>query len=199
MIIDSLHRLDQYLTLFINSLHSVPSDMFWMFVSEKTTWYPLYLILLCFLFVRLGWKRALPVIVGAALVVLASDQVTVYFKDVVVRRLRPLYDTWMLQNGLHWLEARTKSMFGFFSGHSANSFAIVIYLVTCFRMDKNHTYKALAFWGYVWAALLAISRIMVGKHYFGDVLVGCATGLLIGWLIARLVCAMCERYIIQEK
>ena len=34
--------------------------------------------------------------------------------------------------------------------------------------------------------MVAVSRIFVGKHYLGDVIVGILVGSLAGWLFARL-------------
>jgi undecaprenyl-diphosphatase len=36
---------------------------------------------------------------------------------------------------------------------------------------------------FTWAALVAISRIFVGKHYLGDVIVGTLVGLIIGYTL----------------
>ena len=34
--------------------------------------------------------------------------------------------------------------------------------------------------------MVAVSRIFVGKHYLGDVIVGILVGSLTGWIFARL-------------
>jgi undecaprenyl-diphosphatase len=40
---------------------------------------------------------------------------------------------------------------------------------------------------FVWAAIVAFSRIMVGVHYPGDIVVGSLVGLFFGWLIFKLL------------
>ena len=35
-----------------------------------------------------------------------------------------------------------------------------------------------------WAALVAVSRVMLAAHYVGDILVGCAVGLALGFALA---------------
>ena len=39
-----------------------------------------------------------------------------------------------------------------------------------------------------------MSRVFVGKHFFGDVLVGFAVGLLAGWLLAQLARLIIRRF-----
>ena len=39
---------------------------------------------------------------------------------------------------------------------------------------------------FVWATLVAYSRIYMGVHYPGDVVVGAVVGVLIGMLISRI-------------
>ena len=59
-------------------------------------------------------------------------------------------------------------------------------------MDKKHNYTLLGVLLSIWALLVSISRVFVGKHFLGDVLtgilVGIAFGLLCGFL-CRLICS----------
>ena len=34
-----------------------------------------------------------------------------------------------------------------------------------------------------WVLLVGLSRVFVGKHFLGDVIVGLAAGVLTGWLV----------------
>ena len=52
----ALEQADKTATLAINSLNSPATDIIWQTFSDKEIWYPLYFIVLVFLFVRLGWK-----------------------------------------------------------------------------------------------------------------------------------------------
>ena len=38
----------------------------------------------------------------------------------------------------------------------------------------------------IWAFLVSLSRIFLGRHFFGDILAGAAVGLLLGYLFALL-------------
>jgi undecaprenyl-diphosphatase len=47
---------------------------------------------------------------------------------------------------------------------------------------------------FFWAFMVAVSRIFVGKHYLGDVIVGLLIGSLAGWLFARLAGWLCKKF-----
>ena len=178
---DILHGWDQSLTLFINSLHHPFTDPAMVFLSDRATWFPFYAVTAFFLVWRLGWKKGLVAIACIALCLLACDQTSNLLKYSVAR-LRPCYSDRMLLNGLHVLESRG-SLFGFFSAHASNAFGFAAGTTTCFRYDTTHTYKGYIKCVYIWAALVSISRMFVGKHYFGDILVGAMIGSLWGWLL----------------
>ena len=94
--------------------------------------------------------------------------------------------------GLYMLETGG-GLYGFFSGHAANSFGFAVCSTMGFRNDKRLKYRGYAAWIFFWAFMVSISRIFVGKHYFGDVLVGAIFGTLFG-----LLCAWLARFAIRE-
>jgi undecaprenyl-diphosphatase len=182
MISDTLQALDERITLAINSLHFEAGDHFWQFFSSAEVWFPLYAAVLFVMVRRLGWKKGLMAVLAMVLTVLACDQ----FADLVknsVCRLRPCYNSDMVTAGLHMLEARG-GYYGFFSGHAANAFGFAAASSICFDADKNHRYDVYQWFIFIWAALVGLSRIFAGKHYFGDVLVGALVGLVFGCAIA---------------
>ena len=46
----------------------------------------------------------------------------------------------------------------------------------------------------VWAALVSLSRVFLGRHFLGDILVGAAVGLLLGYLFALIYRRCTARY-----
>ena len=62
-----IHELDQQVTLAMNSWHSGITDPIMQFFSNIPIWIPMYVIVAVFLFVRLGWKKAIVVTVSVAL------------------------------------------------------------------------------------------------------------------------------------
>ena len=177
-----MERIDKIATLFLNSLNSAVTDPVWQFFSNRWVWAPLYIAVLVLLFVRLGWKRALIVTLSIILTILACDQFANLIKNWACR-LRPSHDEWMLSNGLHLLE-KPGSLYGFFSAHAANAFGFATASLLGLRNDKTTHYNVYAWLIYLWAALVSLSRIFVGKHFLGDVLTGTVVGLLFGFLLA---------------
>ncbi len=183
-IIDSIHRLDQEITLFINCLDTAWTDQFWLFMSDKLVWAPAYLLCILFLRYHLGWKKAAIIVCTALLGFLICDQFSNFSKNAV-GRLRPNYSSEMILNGLSVLEKRA-GKFGFFSAHAANSFSLAVCLTMGFRNDSRQSYRVFAAGAITWASLVSLSRIFVGKHYLGDVLVGIAVGIAVGYAMGRL-------------
>ena len=70
--------------------------------------------------------------------------------------------------------------FGFFSGHAANSFAVVTLLFLAAQGQIANKFRYLF---YLIPTVIIYSRIYLGVHYPSDVLVGALWGILIGWLI----------------
>lgn len=180
--IQQLHFWDRELTLAINSFHSPVTDYIWLFFSNKQIWFLMYALVAFFLFKRLGWRRALLWLVALVLMIVCCDQGSNFIKDLVAR-WRPCKDPYMLENGLWVLEGGGK--YGFYSSHAANSLAFAVGSVMAFRSDGSRC-TPYAVWIYCWALLVGISRIFVGKHFFGDVLVGFIVGAVFAWLIGKL-------------
>ena len=186
-----IHRFDQEITLCINSMHTEFTDVIMKVFSNIQVWIPMYVIVVVFLFMRLGWKKALIVTASVALAFGMCDQFSNFIKDTV-GRVRPCNDDFMLQNGIWLLENPSRS-FGFFSAHAANSFSFAVSSFIGFRNDKRLKYRGYAAWIFFWASLVSVSRIFVGKHYFGDVLTGIIVGVLIGLFTAWLARAVIRK------
>lgn len=184
-------QADKAATLWINSLHTPFTDSVWIFLSDKWTWLVLYTFCIFFLFIRLGWKKALIALVALGLTILCCDQGGNLFKNWICRP-RPSHDPWMLANGLY-LPADTGSLYGFFSSHASNSFGFAAASLGIFRSDERHSYRAYGWVVMIWAFLVSLSRIFLGRHFLGDILAGAAAGLLIGWLFSLLYRRLADR------
>ena len=191
---DRLIGIDQDITLWINSFHSAWSDPVWMFFSDVRIWFPAYGIIMVMMVYRLGWKKGLIVILSCILTVVLTDQISYHIKEGL-DRLRPYYTTEMLQRGLHWPLNRS-SYFGFFSGHASNAFGFAICSFLGFRLnDRTSRYRVYGYGIFLWAILVALSRVMMAAHYFGDVTVGMFFGLAVGLLTAGIAHAVIQRWV----
>lgn len=185
----NIHHLDQQITLAINSWNSALTDPFWAFMSMKLVWVPLYAAILALIIWKLGWKR------GGILIlcILATFGLCDQFSNVIkyaVARIRPLNDEYMISHGLHVLERG--GGFSFFSAHAANSFGLAACSWSGLKKglsgSSNPTDTKIVKWYgwfmFSWASLVGISRIFVGKHYLGDVIVGTLVGLTFGLIMS---------------
>ena len=197
MIPDSLEALDRRITLVLNSLHFEAGDHFWQFFSSIEIWYPMYAAVLFVVVRRLGWKKGLTMTLAMALTVLACDQLAGLVKDTVCR-MRPCYDSFMITRGLHVLEARG-GYYGFFSGHASNAFGFITCTWLGLRNDRTAKYRGFAAAGYLWAVLVSLSRVMVGKHFFGDILIGTVFGILTGYLFGLGASYLIRRFATAEE
>jgi undecaprenyl-diphosphatase len=177
--LDTLLKWDTQLFLLLNGLHSPFCDPIMVFASGKLTWLPLYLLLIYFLARKQGWKT-IWWLIAIALVIVATDQISVGLFKNVFHRLRPCH-TPELQGLIH-LVGKCGGQFGFVSSHAANTFGVAAFLSILFN-NRWATYSLL-----FWAAFVSYSRIYLGVHFPGDVLCGAILGAGIGisiWLLAN--------------
>ena len=192
MSIFSIREIDENVTLAVNGLHTALSDQFWHFMSDKKVWIPFYLILVAMLLHRLGWKKTLLAVLCTGLTILACDQTAELFK-YSVGRLRPCYNLSMVEGGLRILEGRGH-LFGFFSAHAADSFGVAACLGGCMLMKaKGKGRLPLVAMLFIWALMVSVSRVFLGKHFVGDVLTGAVTGMAYGFLMSRIAIFISNR------
>ena len=184
----TIHHLDQQVTLIINSWHTPLTDPVWAFISMIPVWIPMYVAIVALLIWRLGWKKGLIMTLAALATFGFCDQSSNIVKDLV-GRVRPAFDEFMLANGVNILEHGGRS-FSFFSAHAANAFGMAVCTIIGLKLDTrlfpagqkpNPWGRAYVIWILVWASLVAISRIFVARHYLGDVIVGTIVGILAGY------------------
>ena len=194
---NEVHKADQLLTLEINSWDSFITDPIWQFFSDKLVWVPMYAAIIALLVWKLGWKRGLIVLAGALLTFGFCDQVSNIVKHAV-GRIRPLNDEFMIANGLNVLEKG--GGYSFFSAHAANTFGLAFSTFVGMKRCLSNEgammpkwLKAYGGWMFFWAFMVSVSRVFVGRHYLGDVLVGILVGSLAGYAFARLAALIARK------
>ena len=173
---DALISFDHALTLGINQAHSPAGDSLMTLISEKTTWIPLYLGLLFLIQKIFGWKRSLLIVVFIVLNVVLTDQISVLFKETLMR-FRPCHHPG-LKDLLHLADG-CGGKFGFVSSHAANTMGLAV-LVSLILKNRAITVSMLAF-----ALVNGYSRIYLGKHFVFDVIGGFLLGALIAFGVYR--------------
>lgn len=163
---------DRELFVYLNSLGTENWDAFWLGVTDKYTWLPLYIILLVLIFWYYGWKKTLVVLLIVALLVAFTDQFVNLIKNTT-ERLRPNNDP-SLQELIRIL--KKSGGYSFVSGHATNSFAVSTFMIATLRNYFKPIYLLL-----IWPILFAYSRIYVGVHFPIDIFSGMLLGILIGF------------------
>ncbi|WPP52602.1 phosphatase PAP2 family protein [Catalinimonas niigatensis] len=176
--LEKLEELDQQLFLFLNSLHSEWLDVLMYWITYKYTWYPVYVLLIILVVSRYRWKGAL-IMLSVVISVGLADQLTSGFMKPYFGRLRPCHDPDI--GHLINVVAGCGGRFGFASSHASTTFALATSLWLLLK-DWSSWFA----WGFLWAAIVAYSRIHVGVHYPSDILVGALGGIVVGWITVQL-------------
>jgi undecaprenyl-diphosphatase len=168
---DSLSKLDQQASIFLNHLGAPWLDPLMIVWSSKWIWLPMYGLLLIYLFRLAGGKKIWLLLLSLVLLILLADQTASGIFKPLFERLRPCHEPEMLSQ--FRVPDGCGSRFGFASSHSANTMAIAVFFALIPGLcKKSKIWMGLLFW----AILSGWSRIYLGMHYLGDVIGGFAIG-----------------------
>jgi len=179
--LETFQYLDTQLFLFLNGLHNGFWDFVMYWLSNIFIWIPLYIYLL-YLIYKHYKKNFLLILLAFVLLVSASDLISVHLFKNVFMRLRPCHNP-ELEGLVHLVKGHCGGQYGFISSHATNHFAIA----TFFSFLLGHRIKYFSPLIFIWAAVIAYSRIYLGVHYPGDVIAGAIAGSLIGFTIWHLL------------
>jgi undecaprenyl-diphosphatase len=171
--LETIKSIDESLFIFLNAHHNSFFDpLMWLF-SEKFYWVPLYVWFLWLLYKHYP-KHFWTVLISIALMIAVSDQLCNVVKNNVMR-LRPSQEP-SLYSLVHIINNYRGGMYGFYSSHASNAFALAFFMITVFRGNWKYILPA----SLIYAILTAYSRVYLGVHYPGDVLTGAIIGSLLG-------------------
>lgn len=166
-----LLETDREWMLYLNHHHTPWLDPIAYWITKTWVWFPLF-ILLALLSIKTFKKETWMVFVAIVFVIVFADQVTTSLMKPFFARLRPSNDP-TLADLVHIVNEYRGGRFGFASGHAANTFGTSFFFFFIFR--DRYKWISLLF---VWAALMSYTRIYLGVHYPGDIIVGMLVGLL---------------------
>ncbi|MEN7546726.1 phosphatase PAP2 family protein [Rapidithrix thailandica] len=195
--LESLDKLDKEIFLFFNSLHADWLDPIMWAITESGTWIPFYVLIIAFLVYKFRWNTIF-ILMAIGLTITLADQFASGFCKPFFERLRPSHSP-ELEGLVHLIQDKNGNYykggsFGFISSHSANTFGLASFLFCLFR--KRVAYISLMF---LWAAIVSYSRIYVGVHYPGDLMVGALTGILWGFLSFKLLMFLWNKFAPQKS
>lgn len=177
--IEELLEWDKRALIFLNGLHTQGLDPVMLTITKTFFWTPLYLFFI-FLIFKTWKKEGWMFLLGAIVTIVLSDQITSSLMKPFFERLRPSHDP-TIQNLLHLVNDYRGSLYGFASSHAANTFGIAMFMWLAFRGIYRWIFLV-----FIWAALMTYTRIYLGVHFPGDILVGALVGMISGWLGFRI-------------
>lgn len=148
---------------------------------EKTTWIPLYLLLVVLLLREYGWQRTLYVFLVVGVAIAIADQLAASVLKPLIGRLRPCANPDIADQAR--ILVSCGGQYSFPSNHATNHFALAHVLSLTWLADKARGYRLAI---YCWAASIALAQVYVGKHFPADILFGGLLGLSIAWLVVWL-------------
>ena len=174
---DKLKSLDIDLLIFLNNLGSEQFDFLWLIITNKYTWIPLYIFLIYLHLnsIRSKIRSIFLFFFVIGLLILFTDQssnLSKHFFEI----LRPCNDEFV--SGLiRVVKTGCGGLYGFFSAHAANSFAIATFFY--FILNK---YNRIGKFLFIWATVVSYSRVYCGVHFPSDIVIGGAYGLIAGYM-----------------
>lgn len=155
-------------------------DVILPLARTKTTWIPLYFILLFYLYKNYP-KEYWKIILATIVLVIIGDTLCARLLKPLFERARPCQvyelESWFSSFGL------CSSTFSFPSCHAVNHSIIAVFNLPYFK----NTYKFLLV---LWVLLIGFSQIYIGVHYpsdiFGGIIIGSLIGLLGRWGYKRM-------------
>ncbi len=164
----SLRELDQQFFLWLNWLHADWLDPIMLFITKRNPWIPLYALILFLVIRKLKWQSWSMILAFALLITLADQAASSFFKPFF-ERLRPCHEP-AIQDLVHMVKG-CGGQYGFASSHASNTFALAFFLWFIYR--NNYAKIMIG-----WAVVVSYSRIYVGVHYPGDIIMGAILGII---------------------
>ena len=116
--IDKLIGWDKELFLWLNGFHADWLDPIMLFITERNSWIPLYLVIIALIIWKLKW-RSIPLLLGFGLLILIADQLASGFFKPYFGRLRPCHEPGF-QELVHMIKG-CGGKYGFASSHASNT------------------------------------------------------------------------------
>lgn len=171
-LIHQLEQLDTQIFLFFNGFHNGYWDYFMMIYSDRFVWIPFYASFLFVMIKNFPAKVVLTTLVVISLIILFCDQTASSLLKPLVGRMRPSNPDNPISPMVHVVQGYRGGRFGFPSSHAANSWSMAFFAMYLVRRSKLTLFLSL------WALLTCYSRMYLGVHYFGDVVVGTIIGFI---------------------
>ena len=174
MILEVLQDIDRQLLLALNGSDSLFLDRVVRTLTHGATWIPLYLSLFYMVMKNNdNFRRLLLVLGGAGLCYLLAGFVDDEIVKPLVARWRPTHDP-EIGTLVDIVDGYRGGNYGFFSAHASNTMSIATFF--CWLARSRRLSIALV----LWSLTNCWTRMYLGVHFPGDIIVGIIWGIIVG-------------------
>ncbi|MCQ2228553.1 MAG: phosphatase PAP2 family protein [Bacteroidales bacterium] len=185
---ETLIFLDKQLTLWLNSFYGNFADVFFYLSTNLLVWSPMFLVMLWLIFTRQG-GQGLVTVFFIGMVILFADQISASVFKPLFERWRPTHDP-VMQYLIHTVNDYRGGNYGFCSSHAANCFGVATFVALVVRNTSLNIAM------YLWALINCYSRVYLGVHFVGDLLVGALLGIVISRVAYEMYLRACLHFFV---
>jgi len=173
-LISKFEEIDRQALLAVNGSDSLFLDSMAHILTTALTWLPLYISLFYLVLKNNENFRKVLLIVGCAgLCILFAGTVDDVIVKPTVARWRPTHDPF-IGSMVDVVDGYRGGKYGFFSAHAANTFSIAVFF--CWLVRNQLLSISLI----LWSLTNCWTRMYLGVHFPGDILIGLIWGGIIG-------------------
>lgn len=173
-LLPTLESIDREALLAVNGSDSLYLDRLARVLTTALTWVPLYISLFIIVLRNNDNVRKVLMVVGAAgLCVLLAGSIDDMIVKPTVARWRPTHDP-VIGAVVDVVDGYRGGKYGFFSAHASNTFSIAIFF--CWLVRNRLLSVAMI----IWSLTNCWTRLYLGVHFPGDILVGLMWGFIVG-------------------
>ena len=182
-----LIQLDHEWTLALNGSDSIFWDNVMFTYTNTFSWTLVIITLLTIIFKNNTPQRGFAILLTMILLIAVADRLCSGLVKPLVARWRPTQDPELMYL-VDIVRGYRGGLYGFFSGHACNTMCMATFLSWLFRY-RNVTITLV-----FWSLSTTFTRIYLGVHHLGDILVGFTIGVILGTLFYFLMSYLMKRF-----